>query len=102
MSRPGSGWFSARPAAGAVCIRRAGRAVPDDLSVVGFDDIEFNTFPLTTVSIPTYDAGKAMAWTLFDRILQRRESGYKHIQFEQRLVVRASVKVLGANATAEK
>jgi DNA-binding LacI/PurR family transcriptional regulator len=80
----------------------AGLRVPDDLSVVGFDDIEFNTFPLTTVSIPTYDAGKAMAWTLFDRILQRRESGYKHIQFEQRLVVRASVKVLGANATAEK
>jgi len=75
-------------------LQDAGLRVPDDLSVVGFDDIEFNTFPLTTVSIPTYDAGKAMAWTLFDRILERRESGYKHIQFEERLVVRASVKVL--------
>lgn len=80
----------------------AGYRVPDDLSVVGFDDIEFNTFPLTTVSIPTYDAGKAMAWTLFDRILQRRETDYKHILFEQKLIVRASVKSLNALQNPEE
>jgi DNA-binding LacI/PurR family transcriptional regulator len=72
----------------------SGLKVPDDLSVVGFDDIELKTFPLTSVSIPTYDAGKAMAWTLFDRIFERRVTDFQHIMFEQKLVIRSSVKRL--------
>jgi len=43
-----------------------------------------------------------MAWTLFDRILKRREWEFKHIRFEERLVVRATVKPMNAHATAEK
>jgi DNA-binding LacI/PurR family transcriptional regulator len=75
-------------------LMEAGLNVPEDLSIIGFDDIELNTFPLTTVSIPTYEAGKALAWTLFDRILQRRVSGFQHITFEQKLVIRSSVRRL--------
>lgn len=75
-------------------VMEAGMQVPEDLSIIGFDDIEVNTFPLTTVSIPTYEAGKALAWTLFDRILQRRTSGFQHITFEQKLIERASVRQL--------
>jgi DNA-binding LacI/PurR family transcriptional regulator len=75
-------------------LMEAGLNVPEDLSIIGFDDIELNTFPLTTVSIPTYEAGKALAWTLFDRILKRRVSGFQHITFEQKLIVRSSVRRL--------
>ncbi|TBL69665.1 LacI family DNA-binding transcriptional regulator [Paenibacillus thalictri] len=70
----------------------AGLNVPDDLSIVGFDDIDLTTFPLTSVSIPTYEAGKALGWTLFDRIFQRRLTDFQHIMFDQKLVVRTSVK----------
>ncbi|MFD0680643.1 MULTISPECIES: LacI family DNA-binding transcriptional regulator [unclassified Paenibacillus] len=72
----------------------AGLKVPDNLSVTGFDDIELAIFPLTTVSIPTLEAGKALAQTLIDRIMQERVSKSKHIVFEQKLVPRASVKQL--------
>ncbi|MGG1599689.1 LacI family DNA-binding transcriptional regulator [Paenibacillus naphthalenovorans] len=82
-------------AIGAVkALLEAGLQVPEDVSVVGFDDIELTTFPLTTVSIPTYEAGKALAWTLFDRIFGRRVSGFQHIMFEQKLIVRSSVRRL--------
>jgi len=76
---------------------QAGLKVPDDLSVVGFDDIESNIFPLTTVSIPTYEAGKALAYILFDRIFQRRFSRFQHVTFEQKLVLRNSVKRISRN-----
>ncbi|NOU94981.1 substrate-binding domain-containing protein [Paenibacillus sp. LMG 31456] len=72
----------------------AGLKVPENLSVTGFDDIELAIFPLTTVSIPTLEAGKALARTLIDRIMQERVSKSKHIVFEQKLIPRASVKQL--------
>jgi DNA-binding LacI/PurR family transcriptional regulator len=69
-----------------------GLKVPNDLSVVGFDDIELMIFPLTTVSIPTYEAGKALAQTLFERIFNERVKELKQIVFEEKLVIRSSVK----------
>jgi DNA-binding LacI/PurR family transcriptional regulator len=70
----------------------AGLKVPEDLSVVGFDDIDMTTFPLSSVSIPTYEAGKSMGWTLFDRIFQRRGTDFQHIMFDLKLIERSSVK----------
>ena len=48
-------------------IRRAGLRIPEDLSVVGFDDISLAAYyepPLTTVRLPAYQLG----WTAGDRL----------------------------------
>jgi len=71
---------------------KAGLKVPDDLSLIGFDDIELMIFPLTSVSIPTHEAGKLLAKSLFERIFEERVSDYKQIMLEEKLVVRSSVK----------
>jgi LacI family transcriptional regulator len=52
-------------------IREAGRRVPDDISVVGFDDIPLAAYfdpPLTTVHLPAHDLGRAVGAALLDRI----------------------------------
>jgi DNA-binding LacI/PurR family transcriptional regulator len=52
-------------------IREAGLRVPDDISVVGFDDIALAAFfdpPLTTVHLPAYDLGVAAGTALLDRV----------------------------------
>jgi DNA-binding LacI/PurR family transcriptional regulator len=52
-------------AVGAVrALRRAGRRVPDDVAIVGFDDLELATMTepaLTTVRQPTVEMGRQMA-----------------------------------------
>ena len=55
-------------------IREAGLRVPDDISVVGFDDIALAAFfdpPLTTVRLPAYDLGVAVGTALLDRVAGR-------------------------------
>jgi len=51
--------------------RRVGRAVPHDVSVVGFDDVSWAFFsapPLTTVRQPLFEMGTVAAKTLLDNI----------------------------------
>ena len=55
-------------------IREAGLRVPDDISIVGFDDIALAAFfdpPLTTVHLPAYDLGVAAGTALLDRVAGR-------------------------------
>jgi LacI family transcriptional regulator len=53
-------------------LRQRGYAVPDDVSVVGFDDQEYVAAyaepPLTTVALPHYAMGEWAARTLIDLI----------------------------------
>ena len=53
----------------------AGRVVPRDLSVIGFDGIEMGAFTypaLTTVGFPIRSIGETAAMVLMDRIAGRR------------------------------
>ena len=50
-------------------LREAGRQVPDDVSVIGFDDIPLAAFfdpPLTTVRVPAHELGMAAGMALLD------------------------------------
>jgi DNA-binding LacI/PurR family transcriptional regulator len=52
-------------------LRRAGLRVPDDVSVVGFDDVQEATWtdpPLTTVRVPTHEVGVACAQMLLQKL----------------------------------
>ena len=72
--------------------REHGLRVPDDISVVGFDDIpSASSFSprLTTVRHPMYEMGKLAARMLLDRI-QNPDLPPGHIQLETQLVIRES------------
>jgi len=72
--------------------QEAGLRVPDDLSVVGFDDIQNSAYispPLTTVRQPMRKMGEIAARTLLDRI-EGRAKYVPEIAVEPELVVRQS------------
>jgi DNA-binding LacI/PurR family transcriptional regulator len=83
-------------------LQRLGVRVPDDVSVVGLDDIplaELTRPALTTVAQPAYEMGEAAARLLLDRLAARagdpvapRADGGagRTVRFEPRLVVRES------------
>src|SRR2546421_5478943 len=87
--------FNDISAIGAVqALREAGRRVPEDVSVVGFDDIQSAAFQnpaLTTVRQPLREMGVIAAETLLPRITVPPNAPYrKEIVVEPSLVVRAS------------
>ncbi|MGB7846143.1 MAG: LacI family DNA-binding transcriptional regulator [Candidatus Acidiferrum sp.] len=72
--------------------QEAGRRVPEDISVVGFDDIALASFSiptLTTVRQPLLKMGRIAAQTLINRI-EEREGYLPEIAVEPEMVVRAS------------
>lgn len=80
-------------------LKRHGRRVPEDVSVVGFDDIHLAAYtspPLTTIRQPTLEMGRRAAQILVDAIEQgaRKKQPAKMI-FDGMLVVRGSTQPLG-------
>ena len=72
--------------------RARGVRVPEDLSVVGFDDVEPATIVtpmLTTVRQPLAEMGRT-AVSLLTRLLERQRFETLHIELATRLVVRES------------
>ena len=83
--------FSDQLAIGATqSVLRLGRRVPDDLSIVGFDDVpRASTWdpPLTTIRQPLVDKGRAAADLLLE-LIERRPA--RRIELPIELVVRSS------------
>jgi DNA-binding LacI/PurR family transcriptional regulator len=87
--------FNDISAIGAIqALRESGRRVPEDVSVIGFDDIQSAAYQnpgLTTVRQPLRQMGVIAAETLLERINSPRQSGYpKEIVVKPELIVRAS------------
>ena len=73
--------------------RELGLRIPDDLSVVGFDDIDLAAHvdpPLTTVHQPIRQKGADAVRLLLAEVEQREANRPEHLRLETRLIVRAS------------
>jgi LacI family repressor for deo operon, udp, cdd, tsx, nupC, and nupG len=72
--------------------KKLGLRVPQDLSVVGFDDIQFSQYcdpPLTTVSQPRYEIGR-QAMLMMLELLKGRDVRAGSRLLETKLVIRNS------------
>ena len=70
---------------------KLGLSVPEDVSIVGFDDqnlAEFYNPPLTTVNIPRQELGRRAAQELIDQLAGREVA--REVTLPTRLVVRES------------
>jgi LacI family transcriptional regulator len=73
--------------------REAGLSMPQDLALVGYDDIEAAALvspPLTTVVNPAYEAGRAAGRLLADRMTGGYTGDRREVVLHSRLVDRAT------------
>ena len=71
-------------------IRERGLNIPDDISIVGFDDMPWANLlqpPLTAIAQPTYELGKQAAELLLAR-LQNPDKPVARVQLDTTLIVR--------------
>ncbi len=73
-------------------INEAGLIIPDDIGVIGFDDLEFSNLtnpPLTTIRQPRYQMGQKAMELLTDILRGEAENGVK-IPLNPELIIRRS------------
>lgn len=71
--------------------------IPDDLSVVGFDNIKYNQLlhpKLTTIEQSVYEMGETATRFLFENIQEDQQLGKKTIFLEPKLIIRESTRKL--------
>jgi len=78
------------------CAKRQGLKIPQDLSIIGFDNISLAQFcdpPLTTVAQPRFEIGREAMLLLLDQLHgQVVSSGSRLLECE--LIVRGSTQAL--------
>lgn len=77
-------------------IREAGLRVPDDISMMGFDDIPWSRYsdpPLSTVHLPAEALAQQACVMLLD-LIQGQTPPVKHLDLETQLIVRKSCRAL--------
>jgi LacI family transcriptional regulator len=96
--------FNDIAAIGAIrALKDAGLSVPEDVSVVGFDDIQsaaYSTPSLTTVRQPLFEMGKRGAQILLERIADKEKQFPQEIVMAPELVLRESTSGCGGKGTA--
>ncbi|GAB4531519.1 MAG: LacI family DNA-binding transcriptional regulator [Anaerolineae bacterium] len=73
-------------------IREYGLSIPDDVALVGFDDVPLARYmdpPLTTVRLPATELG-SQAGQMIIKLIQDGEVGVRNVILETELIVRAS------------
>jgi GntR family transcriptional regulator of arabinose operon len=83
-----------------VAIREAGLKIPDDISVMGFDDSDLAVLaevPLTTMIHPKYQIGKWAAELLCDQIEHQGRNTPQQMILHPAIAVRDSVKSLNTS-----
>lgn len=71
--------------------KRIGIAIPDDISIVGYDDLDFTMISLTTMHQPIYEMGQESMKLIMGRI-NGDQSKVKKIVLKSYLVERSSVR----------
>lgn len=74
-------------------LTRVGIRIPDDVTVVGYDDIEYagmSMVPLTTVRQPMRDLGRAAVELAVRELTNPEQHVHQHVQFDAKLIRRAS------------
>ena len=82
-------------------IQEAGKAIPGEIAVAGFDNIFPSTLvspPLTTVRVPNYDMGVAAAKRLLQRIEGKAAGDGETLLLGTELIVRGSTSPEGDNS----
>ncbi len=82
-------------------VLKRGIRVPDDVAIVGYDDVAHASFapiPLTSVRQPAYEVGRTAAQLLVEECLGG-EHTHRHIVFSPELVVRESTRVSPVSPT---
>jgi DNA-binding LacI/PurR family transcriptional regulator len=78
-------------------LEKHGIRVPEDVSLVGFDDIPTATLirsGLTTIALPQYEIGRQAASFLLRRIVSGESSSGQRITLDSGLIVRGSTRAL--------
>lgn len=99
--------FNDISAIGAIrAFQEAGFRVPEDVSVVGFDDVDnaaFHNPALTTIRQPLYEMGQIAAETLLRRIANGDDAAFPElVTVEPELVVRQSTSTAKENGKSQR
>ena len=71
--------------------------IPDDISIIGYDDIEFApsaAVPLTSIAQPSYQLGFTATKLLLSECEGEENHAHKDVRFQPELTVRSSTKDL--------
>lgn len=74
-------------------VTHAGVRVPDDIALIGYDDIYFAanaTIPITSIRQPAWEMGRTATELLMAEIEAPGRGEYQHVVFQPELIVRDS------------